>query len=78
MDLRNSNYRTFYSTTVWKIFSKIFIRSGKTHMKLNLGTSKSRKKKNPSKHLKILTHESPMQSYIKNRVKLWKQIKFES
>ena len=24
--------------------------------------------------LKILTYESPMQSYIKNRVKLWEQI----
>ena len=34
MDLRNSNgfeLRNFYFTTVWKLFSKIFIRSGKMH-----------------------------------------------
>ena len=33
MDLRNSNgteSRNFYFTTVWKLFSKIFIRSGNT------------------------------------------------
>ena len=27
--------------------------------------------------LKILIDESPMQSYIKNRVKLWEQIEFK-
>ena len=34
MDLKNSNgiqLRNFYFTTVWKLFSKIFIRSGKMH-----------------------------------------------
>ena len=45
MDLRNSNgteLSNFYFTTVWKPFSKIFIRSGKMHhVKLNSGTSKS-------------------------------------
>ena len=47
MDLRNSSgteSRNFYFTTVWKLFSKIFIRSGKMHhVGLNLGTSKSNK-----------------------------------
>ena len=47
MDLRNSNgieSRNFYFTTVWKLFSKIFIRSGKRHhMELNSGTYKSSK-----------------------------------
>ena len=44
MDLRNSNgteLKNFYFATLWKIFSKIFIRSGKMHhVELNLGTSK--------------------------------------
>ena len=44
MDLRNFNgieLRNFYFTTVWKLFSKIFIRSGKMrHVELNSGTSK--------------------------------------
>ena len=34
MDLRNSNcseLRNFYFTTVWKVFSKIFIRFEKMH-----------------------------------------------
>ena len=47
MDLRNSNgfeLRNFYFTTVWKLFSKIFIKSGKVyHVELNSGTSKSSK-----------------------------------
>ena len=47
MDLRNSNgieLRKFYFKTLWKLFSKIFIRSGKMHhMELNSGTSKSSK-----------------------------------
>ena len=33
--------------------------------------------KNNSICLKILTNESPMQSYIKNQEKLWEQIQFE-
>ena len=45
MDLKNSNgfeLRNFYFTTVLKLFSKIFIRSGKMHnVELNSGTSKS-------------------------------------
>ena len=45
MDLRNFNgteLRNFYFTTVWKLFSKIFTRSGKMHrVELNSGTSKS-------------------------------------
>ena len=34
MDVRNSNdieLRNFYFTTIWKLFSKIFIRNGKMH-----------------------------------------------
>ena len=49
MDLRNSNgigLRSFYFTTVQKLISKIFTRSGKMHhMGINLGTSKSSKSK---------------------------------
>ena len=45
MDLRNSNgieSRNFHFITVWKLFSKIFIRSGKMHhVELNSGTSTS-------------------------------------
>ena len=33
--------------------------------------------KNRSVRLKILTHESSMQSYIKNQVKLWELIQFK-
>ena len=33
--------------------------------------------KNRSVRLKILTYECPMQSYIKNRVKLWEQTEFK-
>ena len=47
MDLRNPNdfeSMNFYFTSVWKLFSKIFIRSGKMHhVELNSGTSKSSK-----------------------------------
>ena len=47
MDLRNSNgfeLRNFYFTTIWKLFSKIFIINGKMHhVGLNSGTSKSSK-----------------------------------
>ena len=47
IDLRNYNgfeLRNFYFTTVWKLFSKIFIRSGKMHrVELNSGTFKSSK-----------------------------------
>ena len=49
MDLhvRNSNgtkLRSFYFTTIWKLFSNIFIRSGKMHhVEFNTGTSKSSK-----------------------------------
>ena len=44
MDLRNSSFelRNFYFATILKLFSKIFIRSGKMHhVELNSGTSKS-------------------------------------
>ena len=47
MDLRNSNsieLRDFYLSHLLKLFSKIFIRSGKMyHMELNSGTSKLNK-----------------------------------
>ena len=45
MDLRNFSgfeSRKFYFTTVWKLFSKIFIRREKMHhVELNSGTFKS-------------------------------------
>ena len=74
MDLRNSNgfeLRNFYFTTVQKLFSKIFIRSVKMHASCGAQFRyfKIKEVKNPSIRLKILTYESPMQSYIKNRMK---------
>ena len=58
-------------------FSKFFIRSGKMHhVKINSGTSKSSKEKSFFPFEDIDLRES-MQSYIKNRVKLWKQIEFK-
>ena len=47
MDLRNSNgieLKNFYFTTVSKLFSKLFTRSGKMqHVGINSDTSKSSK-----------------------------------
>ena len=47
MDLRHSSgikLRNFYFTTIQKLFSKIFIRSGKMgHVELSSSTSKSSK-----------------------------------
>ena len=47
MDLRNSNgieLKNFYFATLYKLFSKIFTRSGKVHhVGINSGTSKSSK-----------------------------------
>ena len=84
MDLTNFNgfeLRNFYFTTVQKLFSTIFIGSGKMHdVELNSGTSKSSKFSFYLLNfirLKILTYENPMESYIKNRVKLWDQIEFK-
>ena len=72
MDLRNSNgfeLRNSYFTTVWKLFSKIFIRSEKMHhVELNSDTQVV---KNRSIRLRILTYENPMRRYIRNQVKLW-------
>ena len=68
MDLRNSNgieLRNFYSTTVQKLLSKIFIRSGNMHHVNSIQVLQIKSVKNPSLRLKMLTYESPMQSYIK-------------
>ena len=47
MELRDSNgidLRNCYFTTLWKLFSNVFIRNGKMHnVELNSGTSKSSK-----------------------------------
>ena len=67
MDLRNSNgieLRNFYFTTVYKLLSKIFTRRGKSIMWGSIQVFPNRVK-NPSIRFKILTYESPMQSYIK-------------
>ena len=64
-----------YLTKVWKLFSNIFTRGGKTHHLVpNLITSKS---KNLSIRLKILMYKSDMQSYIKSRVKFWELIQLK-
>ena len=77
MNLRNSKgirLRSFYFTSVWRLFSKIFIRSGKCIMLNSIQVLPNQG--NRSVRLKILTNESPMRSYIKNRVKLRKLIQF--
>ena len=80
MDLRNSNgseLRNFYFTTVWKLFSKIFIRSGRMCIVWNsIQVLPNQVSKNPSICLKILTYKSSMESFMKKRVKLWEQIEF--
>ena len=79
MDLRNSNdfeLRNFYFTTVRKLSSKIFIRSGKMHHVELISGFQIKLVKNRSIRLKILTYESPMRTYIKNRVKFWELIQF--
>ena len=73
MDLRNSNgieLRNFYFTTVWKLFSNIFIRGGKMHnVELNSCTSNQVNKKSfytfedidlPEPHAKL--HEKPSET----------------
>ena len=73
MDLRNSNgieLRNFYFTTVWKLFQKFSSEVEKCIMWSSIQVLPNQVSKNRSICLKILTYESPMQSYIKNRVKL--------
>ena len=63
MDLRNSSrieLRNFYFTTVKKLFSKIFIRSGKCIMWSSVQVLPNQVVKNLSVRLKISTYESPM------------------
>ena len=64
MDLRNSNsseLRSFYFTTAWKLFRKFSSEVEKciTWSSIQLLPNQVRIR------LKILTYESPMQSYIK-------------
>ena len=82
MDLRNFNgfesEGTFTLRPYKSFFSKIVIRSGKMHhVELNSGTSKSGKLKILYTFEDIDNYESPMQSYIKDRVKPWEQIEFK-
>ena len=79
MDLRNSNgfeLRNFYFATVQKLFRKFSSEVEKCIM-WSSNQVLPHQVKNRSIRLKILTYESPMQSYIKNRVKLWEQIEFK-
>ena len=81
MDLRNSNVialRNFYFTTVQQFFFRKFSSEvEKCIMWNSIQVLPNQVSKNPSIRLKIFTYESPIQSYIKNRVKLWEQIQFK-
>ena len=77
---RNSNgfeLRSFYFTTVWKLFFEIFHQKWKNE---SCGAQfryfQIKQVKTRSIRLKILTYESPMRSYLGNRVKLWELIQF--
>ena len=82
MDLRNSNgteLRNFYFYNCIQAFSKIFTRSGKCIMWCLIQVLPNQVSKKSFYTLKIyiLTYESPMQNYIKNRVKLLELIHFK-
>ena len=66
MGLRNSNgteLRNFYFTTVWKLFSKIFIKSGKMdHVELNSGTSKYTFEDNDLRESHAKLHKKPSET----------------
>ena len=79
MDLRNSNdfeVRKFYFTTVWKLFRRFSLEVEKCIMWSSIQVLPNQVSKNRSIRSKILTYESPMRRYIKNRAKLWKLIQF--
>ena len=80
MDLRNSNdfeSRNFYFTTVWKLFSKILIKSGKCITWSSIEVLPNEvSKKSFYTFEDIDFRESPMRRYIKKRVKLWELIQF--
>ena len=79
MDLRNSNgfeLRNSYLTTVQKIFGKFSSEVEKCIMCSSIQVFPNQVSKNRSVRLKILTYESPMRRYIKNRAKLWELIQF--
>ena len=79
MDLRNSNgfeLRNSYFATVLKLFQKFSSEMEKCIMSSSIQVFPNQVSKNRSIRLKILTYESPMRRYIKNRVKLWELIQF--
>ena len=77
MDLRNSNgfgLRNSYFTTVWSFLRKFSSEVEKCILWSSIQVLPNQVSKNRSIRLKILTYESPMRRYIKNRVKLWELI----
>ena len=71
MDLRNSNGIGFGS-----FLRKFSVEVEKCIMWGSIQVLPNQVSKNRSIPLKNVTNESPMRSYIKDRVKLWKLIQF--
>ena len=81
MDLRNSNgieLKNFYFTTVWELFSEIFIRSGKCIMWSSIQVLQNQVGKQSFYTFEdIDLRESHAKLHKKKRVKLWEQIQFK-
>ena len=81
MDLRNSNgieLRNFYFTTVWKLFFRKFTSEvEKCIMWNSIQVLLNQVSKKSFCTFEDIDFENPMQSYTKNRVKLWEQIEFK-
>ena len=79
MDLRNSNgliKELLRYNHIEAFFRKFSSEVEKCIMWSSVQVFPNQVSKNRFIRLKMLTYESPMQSYIKNRVKLWEQIEF--
>ena len=80
MDLRNSSgfeLRNFYFTTVRSFFRKFLSEVEKCIMWSSIWVLPNQVSKKSFYTFNDIDHESPMQSYIKNRLKLWELIEFK-
>ena len=80
MDLRHSSsfeLRNFYFTTVWNLFSTIFIRSGKCITWSSVQVLPNQVRKKSFYTLKDIDLRESHAKLHKNRVKLWEEIEFK-
>ena len=80
MDLRNSNhteFRNFYFTTIWEIFSKLFTRSGKFIMWGSIQALPNQVSEKSFHTFKDIDLREVHKKLHKNRVKLWELIQFK-